>query len=250
VISWSLGWGHYCAGRFDDARRWLAEAVALAPPSDQWIVGVAALADLSLVAGLRERRAEQLELAQRAVALAAERGLLDAREVGEIHTAHGAALVAGGRLAEGLAALERGVFLRRLWGQPLDLADGLIARASAVAAAGDDARAASLWREAEEVIAGCPDPGVLPDRLAAARRPRTGLRHPVAGSDLSARELSVLQLLDSGLSEREIGRELYLSFNTVHRHVRSVYRKLDVSSRTEAVALARERRLIARPDFT
>ena len=44
----------------------------------------------------------------------------------------------------------------------------------------------------------------------------------------------MLRLLSGGLSEREIGRELFLSFNTVHSHVKSIYRKLGVSSRAEA----------------
>ena len=45
----------------------------------------------------------------------------------------------------------------------------------------------------------------------------------------------MLALLSRGLSEREIGQELFLSFNTVHTHVKSLYRKLGVSSRAEAV---------------
>ena len=60
-----------------------------------------------------------------------------------------------------------------------------------------------------------------------------------AGAELSERELTVLRLLGTGLSEREIGSELYLSFNTVHSHVKAIYRKLGVSSRAEAVARAR-----------
>ena len=59
---------------------------------------------------------------------------------------------------------------------------------------------------------------------------------PIGGDDLSERELTVLRLLASDLSEREIAAELYLSFNTVHSHVKSIYRKLGVSSRAEAVA--------------
>ena len=56
----------------------------------------------------------------------------------------------------------------------------------------------------------------------------------------------MLRLLRSGLTEREIGRELYLSFNTVHSHVKAVYRKLGVSSRAEAVARS-EQVLTAHP---
>jgi LuxR family maltose regulon positive regulatory protein len=56
---------------------------------------------------------------------------------------------------------------------------------------------------------------------------------------LSERERLVLRLLTGPLSERDIGRELYLSHNTVHSHTRSIYRKLGVSSRAEAIERAR-----------
>jgi LuxR family maltose regulon positive regulatory protein len=247
VVCWSLGWGRYCSGELDLAERWLRETAELAPRVDQWIVGVGAVADLSLLAGLRGEPEVQMRLATEAVDLAREHGLLEACEVGEVHTAHGVALAAHGRPEAALPALEQGVFLRRLWGQPLDLVDGLLALAPASAALGDRDRAAEVLREAEEILAGCRDPGVLPARLADARR-AAGLARPSrTGSELTERERTVLRLLAGGLSEREIGRELFLSFNTVHTHVRSVYRKLGVSSRVEAVALGRAQRLL-RPD--
>jgi LuxR family maltose regulon positive regulatory protein len=61
---------------------------------------------------------------------------------------------------------------------------------------------------------------------------------------LSERELSVLRALAGPLSERDIGRELYLSHNTIHSHTRSIYRKLGATSRAEALQHARERGLI------
>lgn len=250
VVAWALGWGHYCAGDLDAAERWLSEAVRLGPRAEQWIVTVAAIADRSLVAGLRGDRAGQLRLATEAADLAREVGLLESREVGEVHTALGVALAAHGRREEALPALEQGVFLRRLWAQPLDLADGLLALAPQVAALGDRPRAAQLLDEAEAILATCASAGVLPDRLAAARR---GLGRPAAAavtsavaadSELSERELAVLRLLTGALSEREIGQELFLSFNTVHTHVKAIYRKLGVSSRAAAVARARADRLL------
>ena len=54
----------------------------------------------------------------------------------------------------------------------------------------------------------------------------------------------MLRLLQGSLSERDIGRELYLSHNTIHSHTKSIFRKLGVSSRAEAVARASERGLI------
>ena len=55
---------------------------------------------------------------------------------------------------------------------------------------------------------------------------------------------SVLRLLATSLTQREIGEALYVSFNTVKTHVKSVFRKLDVGSRRDAVARARELRLL------
>jgi ATP/maltotriose-dependent transcriptional regulator MalT len=52
---------------------------------------------------------------------------------------------------------------------------------------------------------------------------------------LTQQEQTVLRLLATELSLREIGRELYVSLNTVKSHTRAIYRKLDVSNRDDAV---------------
>lgn len=56
---------------------------------------------------------------------------------------------------------------------------------------------------------------------------------------LSAAELRVLQFLPTHLSFPEIGKELHLSRNTVKTQAISIYRKLDVASRGDAVTVAR-----------
>jgi LuxR family maltose regulon positive regulatory protein len=58
--------------------------------------------------------------------------------------------------------------------------------------------------------------------------------------DLTDREISILRALAGPLSQREIGRELYLSINTVKGYTKSLYRKLSVSSRGDAVERSRE----------
>jgi DNA-binding CsgD family transcriptional regulator len=60
----------------------------------------------------------------------------------------------------------------------------------------------------------------------------------IAGWDLAARELEVLQHLVAGQRNRSIALTLGISENTVKFHVRNLFRKLDVGSRTEAIALA------------
>ena len=62
---------------------------------------------------------------------------------------------------------------------------------------------------------------------------------------LSERELEVLRLIAAGLSNREIAQELVIAISTAKTHINNIYRKLDVSSRTQAVARARELNLLA-----
>jgi DNA-binding NarL/FixJ family response regulator len=63
--------------------------------------------------------------------------------------------------------------------------------------------------------------------------------------DLSEREAVVLDAVVRGLSNREIGRELWISEQTVKFHLRNLYRKLGVSSRTEAAQYAYRTGLVA-----
>ena len=62
--------------------------------------------------------------------------------------------------------------------------------------------------------------------------------------ELTDRELSILRALQGPLTQREIGGQLHLSMNTVKGYTKSLYRKLGVDSRGDAVAHARELGLI------
>jgi DNA-binding NarL/FixJ family response regulator len=64
---------------------------------------------------------------------------------------------------------------------------------------------------------------------------------------LSKRELSILEALESGASNAAIAKDLFLAEQTVKFHLTNIYRKLDVSSRTEAVHSAYERGILERP---
>lgn len=61
---------------------------------------------------------------------------------------------------------------------------------------------------------------------------------------ISARELEVLELLARGHSNKEIGKALFVSPNTVKTHLANLYQKLEVSRRTQAVQKGRSLRLI------
>jgi LuxR family transcriptional regulator, maltose regulon positive regulatory protein len=80
-------------------------------------------------------------------------------------------------------------------------------------------------------------PSQVTSRLAAA--------DSTAGVEaLSSQELRVLRLVVAGLSNVDIARELVVSTNTIKTHVKSIYRKLSVNSRSEAREVARELRLL------
>lgn len=61
---------------------------------------------------------------------------------------------------------------------------------------------------------------------------------------LSQREKEVLEHLIAGLSNKEIADRLFVSENTIKKHVNSIYTKLGVGRRTQAIAKARELGLI------
>jgi len=76
--------------------------------------------------------------------------------------------------------------------------------------------------------------------------------HPAAdedsGEEMTERELEVLAMLPTPLTTQEIGEELFVSRNTIKTHTRRVYRKLNATSREEAVLVARGRGLLRAPN--
>lgn len=64
---------------------------------------------------------------------------------------------------------------------------------------------------------------------------------------LSKRELEVLELLSQGLSNQEVADKLFVSLNTAKTHISSIYTKLNVKRRTQAIQKARDLALIHPP---
>ena len=106
------------------------------------------------------------------------------------------------------------------------------------ARSGGGPRRSALQREAVAIIDSLHDPGAS---LVAMRRSWPGGGRGRRPSDqVSKRELEVLRAMAKGASKREAADQLFVSYNTVHSHVRSLYQKLDAHSLTEAIARARE----------
>ncbi|HVP74669.1 MAG TPA: LuxR C-terminal-related transcriptional regulator [Gaiellaceae bacterium] len=241
VVCWVVGWGRYYNGDHDEADRWFKESASLAHTREQWVVGASSLAYRSFIAGDRGQHEEQRLIAEEAAALARDHGLDELN--GLVHVALGLSLAERGRADEALPLVERGVAVVRRRREPVDLAEALLRQLALLQQVGEHERAGAVLAEARAVIDSCPDPGALPARLAALE-PQRRDRRASRDDELSERELTVLRLLSGPLSERDIGRELYLSHSTIHGHVRSIYRKLGVSSRAAALERARGQQLL------
>ena len=73
-------------------------------------------------------------------------------------------------------------------------------------------------------------------------------RNSATPSELTGRELEILAAIASGQTNAQIAKELFLSAKTVMHHSTSIYRKLGVRGRAEAVALAFRNGLLRSPD--
>ena len=241
VACWAVGMGLYFQGKLGEADQWFAESAALAPASAQWPAGASSLAYRSLIAGELGRLEEQRMLAEGAAELVREHGTEKAS--GVVPLALGVSLAARGSPGEAERLIECGAAFLRARGQPVEVAMALLHQGSVLRALDERERSQAAITEARSVIGSCADPGILTRRLnACGRSPRADTS--CGDEKLTRRERRVLQLLTSDLSERDIGQELYVSHNTIHSHVRSIYRKLGVSSRAHALQRTRELRLL------
>jgi DNA-binding CsgD family transcriptional regulator len=71
---------------------------------------------------------------------------------------------------------------------------------------------------------------------------------PVTLADLSPRENDVLRLISQGLSNEEIALELFVTINTVKSFIRSAYRKLGITRRSQAVIWGARHGLLDLPE--
>jgi DNA-binding NarL/FixJ family response regulator len=85
-------------------------------------------------------------------------------------------------------------------------------------------------------------------RGLAANAARSGQREQVRrDTGLTSRELEILIAVSRGLSNRAVGKELFVSDQTVKFHLNKIYRKLNVANRTEAARTAHQLGLVSEP---
>lgn len=251
----ALGFSNYMAGMPEAATGPLREAAYGAASLP--LTRIVALSTLSLIAVERGRVPEARKLVRAARSLGQRDEFRRTPSASLALVAAGAVLAAQGRLDQARTELERALWSRRriAGASPWPTLKATLLLSRVLLDAGDRAGAAELASEASEVLAAWPDGADYPRaelaalerRLALARRPPAP--HPAAPSAaspaaplaeaLTERELAVLYLLDGSMSLREIGQELYVSANTVKTHTQSIYRKLGVSTRHDAVERAR-----------
>jgi LuxR family transcriptional regulator, maltose regulon positive regulatory protein len=153
-----------------------------------------------------------------------------------------------GHLAEAQSELESSLSVRRrLPGlSPWPTLIGLAALAQVYVARGDRDGARAMLAQARAMLERYPDAGIFSELLERLERKLRTPNSPKGQLDdeLTERELDVLRLFDSELSTQQIAHRLYIAPSTVRTYIKSIHRKLGVSSRKEAVKQAHSRGLL------
>jgi LuxR family transcriptional regulator, maltose regulon positive regulatory protein len=242
-----LGHGLYLSGETSRARKSLEEALALTKPV-QPLVRMAVLFSLSNVALDEGHLGEAESHASEARALVNRFRLHKIPQATLAPIAAGRVLAERGELYEAQEVLESALSARRrLPGlSPWPTLLGLLALAQVRSALGDRAETRAVLAEARAILEASPDGGIFPELLE--RQERTLRAHKQRNGhlngELTERELAVLRLLNGELSASQMGDSLYVAPSTVRTHIKSIYRKLGVSSRGEAMEEAHARGLI------
>ncbi len=155
-----------------------------------------------------------------------------------------------GDLTTARTELEHALALAEITARPLFLLPAQIFLADLELGTGQRAAARDMLLRAREVVDNDPVPPLLRSWLEAAetrigrQAVQTATGRGALFEDLTDRELSILRMLPGRASQREIGAALFLSINTVKAYNKSLYRKLGVACRADAVSAARALGLI------
>ncbi len=240
-----LGWACYLAGDPLDARSLVKQAADDAPELGIWTTASDARSVLAAIALAEEKPDLAEQHARAALEVAETRRVPGLSHLAVSHVVLGRVQADRGELDEADRVLTQALERVRLRQDTLVVAECLLALAPVRRALGQPDEARELLAEAACIVEGSVDPGILRRRLEETKvilgRP---IRRTSEADELTDRELDVLRLLDERRTKRDIGLALFLSYNTIHSHTKSIYRKLGASSREDALARARELALI------
>ena len=237
------GISHLLDGRADDAEPLLARVDGVADRLGAMPAAAAALGQRAIIAMERRQWEEGDRLAERSLAVLAAGHLDDYVMAAFVHSVAARAALHRGDPARAREHLAHAVHLRPLLtsSMPHRSVQTLLELAQAYLGLDDVAGARAVLRQADEVIRRRPDLGVLPGQAADLRATLDRVGQGTLGaSSLTSAELRLLPLLSTHLTLLEIGERLHLSRNTVKTQAVSIYRKLGVSSRSEAMQRVRE----------
>ena len=245
----ALGRSLYLSGQAAEAQAVLEDVTSHGPaPDRQPFVVINALALLSLLTGEDGDDERAMALARQAMDVAEAQGARYDPMTGVAYIALARATARRGGLAEAEQLLDEGLQVLGNDSYAVQHAQAMVELAGVRHARGDTDGARAAFGEARRLITSFADPGMLGSLLDHTERAlgRPSRRRPAATEALTDKELVVLRLLATKLSQPEIAQELYVSVNTVRTHTQGIYRKLGVASRQEAIAAAREHGLLAR----
>jgi len=247
VARFALGSNLYLSGDTPKARKPLEEALSLTEDG-QRLVRVVTLSFLSFVATDEGRLEEADSFAREAQALVERLRPYRIPQTTLAPIAHGRVLAEKGNLEYAQKVLEGALSSRRrLPGlSPWPTLVGLLALAPVLAGRGDRGGARAALAEARTILDAYPDAGMLPELVERQER-KLRVRKAREGQldgELTERELEVIGLLDGQLTTRQMAESLYVAPSTVRTQIKSIYRKLGVSSRGTAVEVARARGLV------
>jgi LuxR family maltose regulon positive regulatory protein len=237
------GVSYLVQGDHDRADPILAHAFDVATGANAFPLAALILAERCIVAAQRDRWTDVETLAQRAVSLVEAGRFEDYWTSALVYAWAARAALQRGDVPEARYYVGRAARLRPLltYALPVVSVQALLELARSYIALADPGGAAAVLRQVHDILQQRPDLGVLP-RLADDLQSKLAKIKAVAAgaSSLTAAELRLVPLLSTHLSFREIGDRLYLSTNTVKTQAYSVYKKLGVSSRSDAVKRMRE----------
>ena len=232
------------AGDQEAAERAYADAAAVASETDGTVVASSALAALSLLACGRHEIGTASTLAAKARRFVAAAGIGDYPTTMLVDAASARAAAAAGDVRSARLALDHAYEIRESLNgtMPWAAARARIELVHAYLAAADVTGARRLLPEIESLIRHSPALESLTEQLEELRSRVSAGVDQSAGwvSALTAAELRLLPLLATHLTFREIGERFFVSRNTVKSQAISVYRKLGVSSRSDAIERAAE----------